>query len=157
MPETISIRPLTDADRLTIGNWRYDGELAIYSPGAGAMDLREPDHVALTSHARPLLGYGTLGAEARVRGGMYEGGDSPLDVGLGLAPALVGAGHGVPALEALLRWVTRERGATCFRATVAAVNPRATAIVHRAGFVPTHEFVRAADGRRFIQYERTQT
>jgi len=149
---SIVVRPLTDADRRAISTWHYPGELAIYDPGAGAFDLHPPDHVALASENGELLGYGTLGQEAQVPGGLYDG-DAVVDVGLGLHPDRIGSGHGRTALSSLLAHAAEHLDARRFRATVASSNARATAFVLGAGFVPTHHFVRA-DGRAFTQYER---
>ena len=108
--EGVVIRSLTDADRTAISKWRYPGDLAIYDPGRSAFDLTEPDHVALASINGALLGYGTLGTDARVPGGRYDPGDETVDVGLGLRPDLVGAGYGTPALLALLTEAARGSG-----------------------------------------------
>lgn len=144
---------MTDADRAEIAGWRYGGELSIYDPGAGAAELRAPDHVALASMQDELLGYGTLGAEAQVPGGLYPEDPGVLDLGLGMRPELVGCGLGSAALAAVMdhgasRLVKR------FRVTVASANLRATALVRHAGFRLTHRFERARDGRAFVQYER---
>lgn len=151
-PPSIVVRPLTDAERRAITTWRYPGELAIYDPGAGALDLQPPDHVALASDDGDLLGYGTLGDEARVPGGLYEG-EAVVDVGLGLHPDQIGAGRGRAALSALLAYAAERLEVQRFRATVASSNARATAFVLSAGFVSTHRFERT-DGRAFTQYER---
>ena len=156
--EDIIIRPLTDTDRAAIAAWRYPGDLAIYSPGRDAFDLVEPDHVALVSTGDStdgaLLGYGTLGDEAQVPGGRYDGADLVVDLGLGLHPDRVGAGYGGRALLALIAHARERFGATGLRATVAAPNHRATRLVEGLGFRPTHRFRRARDGREFVQYER---
>ncbi|MCH9687910.1 MAG: GNAT family N-acetyltransferase [Deltaproteobacteria bacterium] len=160
MGTSIAVRSLTDADRGAIATWHYGGDLAIYDPGPGAMALREPDHIALVNTDGVLLGYGTTGVEARVPGGRYDGDGSDgsdggcVDLGLGLRPDLVGAGHGAPALLALMAWASRELRANRFRATIAAVNPRANGLMRSLGFAQTHRFVRPRDGRQFVQYER---
>jgi len=148
----IVVRPLTDADRRQISTWHYPGELAIYDPGAGAFDLHPPDHVALAGEDGELLGYGTLGREAQVPGGLYEG-DAVVDVGLGLHPDHIGAGRGRAALRSLLAHAARRQDVRGFRATVASSNARATALVLGAGFEASYRFDRA-DGRAFTQYER---
>ncbi len=146
------VRPLTDADRHAIATWRYDGDLSIYDPGAGAAQLRAPDHVALATEDGALLGYGTLGVEAQVPGGRY---DAPaIDLGLGVRPDLVGAGRGAAFLRVLLDYAAAREPALTPRVTVAAANARATALVTGQGFVPTHRFTRGRDGRQFVQYER---
>lgn len=143
---------LTDADREAIASWRYGGDLALYSPGEGAHQLRAPEHVALRTTTDPLIGYGTAGVEARVPGGLYEG-RQVVDVGLGLRPDLVGAGLGAEALRAVIAWVRSTREASHVRATVAAENHRATALVVRAGFSASHQFTRPRDARAFVQYD----
>lgn len=151
--DAVSIRELDDADRHAIARWRYEGALAIYEPRDDAHLLRAPDHVGLVVNDGALLGYGTLGPEARVPGGLYDDAQH-LDLGLGLDPALVGRGYGHACMLALMAHARRERGTRCFRATVALVNPRATALVLAAGFVETHRFERDRDGRVFAQYAR---
>lgn len=155
----VTIRPLTDDDRRVIAQWRYPAELSIYDPGSGALALREPDHVALAHADVLLLGYGTLGIEAQVPGGNYDerSGAPVTDLGIGLAPDLLGRRYGAAALGALLVEATRRTPGTRARATVATSNARASALVVRAGFEATHTFVRAFDGRAFTQFERDAT
>ena len=153
-PEAVVVRSLTDADRAAISAWVYLGDLAIYSPGLGAFDLVEPEHVALASTDGALLGYGTFGPEAQVPGGEYCSANQAVDLGLGLRPDLVGSGYGARALRALIRHGDARFSATAFRATVAAQNQRATRLVQRLGFQEAHRFRRASDNREFVQYER---
>src|SRR5690606_19465894 len=134
--------------------WAYAGELAIYDPGPGAFELRAPDHVAVVSLDGVLLGYGSFGREAQVAGGAYERASAVLDLGLGLRPDLVGCGYGAPALWALLAEARSRGSAERARATVAAVNARARALVVGLGFRETHHFRRSSDGRAFVQFER---
>lgn len=147
-------RPLVDADREAIATWRYTDALAIYDPGQAASELREPDHFALVREDGELIGYGTLGEEARVPGGQYGSGASIVDVGLGLRPDLVGSGLGASALDAVIEHARRVRLAGRVRATVAEANGRASALVTNAGFRPTFRFQRQSDGRHFAQFER---
>ena len=153
-PQQIIIRPLTNADRESISGWRYEGDLAIYDPGEGALQLRGPDHVALADSDGYLIGYGTLGVQAQVPGGTYEGGGAVVDLGLGLRPDLVGCGHGPTAVRALMDDTQRRLSPERFRVTVAAPNKRATALVVGLGFHQSYAFTRASDGREFAQYER---
>lgn len=150
----IVTRKLTDADRESISCWHYGGDLGVYDPRSGAVELRDPDHVALALHDGVLLGYGTLGLEAQVPGGTYAGGQDVLDLGIGLRPDLVGQGHGSDVLRALMKEAQRRFTASRYRVTVASANPRATALVMRLGFTPSHRFQRKRDGREFVQYER---
>ena len=154
MVEQLRVRDLTDADRAAIAAWRYPGALSIYDPGEGAAALRSPDHVAFIDEHDDLLGYGTLGAEARVPGGCYEANEATVDVGLGLRPDRVGHRLGGLALEALAAYVGRDGSVRQLRATVAASNARATAFVRAEGFDERSRFVRQADGRAFVIYVR---
>jgi RimJ/RimL family protein N-acetyltransferase len=151
---TVVVRPLTDEDREAIAEWHYPGELAIYDPGRSALDFRDPECVALGSLDGALLGFGTLGSEARVPGADYIDDPSVLDIGLGLRPDLVGRGFGAHALSAVIADVRARLPISWVRATVACANPRGTALVQRLGFRATHRFTRPSDGREFIQYER---
>lgn len=151
---TVVIRPLTEEDRAEIARWHYGGELSIYDPGVGATELRAPDHVAFAAPDEGLIGYGTLGAEARVRGGDYRDTTKIVDLGIGLRPVLVGKGRGAEALRVLIAYAEQQHASGRCRATVASANGRATALVVRLGFRPTHRFERPGDGRAFVQYER---
>ena len=104
-----------------------------------------------------MLGYGTMGSEARVPGGAYRGSDEILDLGLGLHPDLVGHGQGAQALLALIEHGLRTRVPCRVRVTIAIANKRATRLVMRLGFRETHRFHRPTDRRRFVQYERDAT
>jgi [ribosomal protein S18]-alanine N-acetyltransferase len=101
-----------------------------------------------------LVGYGTFGSAARVPGGGYREDPGVVDLGMGLRPDLVGKGHGADALNALIVEAARRFSPTRYRVTVASANRRATALVKRLGFQPTHRFERPSDGREFVQYER---
>lgn len=153
----LTIRALTDADRQAIAAWYYADDLSLYDPGPGALELRAPDHVALLSEDGTLLGFGTMGADARVAGGRYDSAETVLDLGVGLCPAHVGQGHGAAALVALIARALDQDSATRLRVTIAAFNGRATALAHKLGFQPSHRFTRTSDGRAFVQYERPVT
>jgi RimJ/RimL family protein N-acetyltransferase len=114
---------------------------------------KRPDEVG-DRDTGALLGYGTLGSEARVPGGAYTDDPGVLDIGLGLRPDLVGRGLGAHALSAVIANVRARLPIRQVRATIASVNLRATALVQRLGFTATHRFRRPSDGREFVQYER---
>lgn len=153
-PSVIVARPLCDADREAIATWRYPGALAIYDPGPDAFALREPEHFAVGRADGELIGYATLGEQARVPGGAYELTPSVVDIGMGLRPDLVGEGLGATALLVVIEEAWRRLSPSRIRATVAAANGRATALVTHLGFQQSHRFHRSSDGREFLQYER---
>ena len=147
-------RPLSDEDRQAIAGWHYAGALTIYDPGQDAFALREPEHFALVDGEGALMGYATLGEQARVPGGTYESNPGVLDLGMGLRPDWVGRGLGARALGVVIAEASRRMSPSRIRATVAAVNGRATALVTHLGFQASHRFQRERDGREFVQYER---
>lgn len=150
-PDSLVIRSLCDDDRRQIAGWRYGGDLAIYDPGPGAAQLRAPDHVALADREGVLVAYGTFGPEAQVPGGRYD--TTAVDVGVGLRPDLVGRGWGEAAVRTLIAQARARQAGEVVRATVAAVNGRATALMRTLGFRPAHHFERGSDRRRFVQFE----
>ncbi|MGH1341639.1 MAG: GNAT family N-acetyltransferase [Nannocystales bacterium] len=154
MSALLAVRELTDADRELIATWRYSGELGIYDPGAGALELKPPHHVAIVTGDGMLLGFGTMGPDAQVAGGRYGSAESVLDLGVGLCPARVGQGYGPAAIEALIAYARTQSAATRLRVTIAAVNKRASALAYKLGFRPSHRFTRTSDARAFVQHER---
>ncbi len=153
-PQSIVARALSDADREAISGWHYPEALAIYDPGPGAHELREPEHFALAWPDGELIGYATLGEQAQVPGGSYAADSGTTDLGMGLRPDLVGRGLGATALLAVIDEAVRRTPTARLRVTVAESNARATALVTHAGFQASHHFTRGRDGRGFIQYER---
>lgn len=153
-PPAIVARPLSDADREAIAAWHYPDALAIYDPGPDAFALREPEHFALGRSDGELIGHATLGEQARGPGGVYESTPSIVDIGMGLRPDLVGEGLGATALVVVIEEALRRLSPSRVRATVAAPNGRATALVTHLDFDESHRFHRRSDGREFVLYER---
>jgi RimJ/RimL family protein N-acetyltransferase len=129
------IRDLTRADLVDIAGWRYDDRWAVYDsdgpldPELGYWAVVEGD-----GEAERLVGFGCLGADARVAG--LPEADGVLDVGVGMRPDLVGQGLG-PEFATTVLDFARARGATRLRAVVQDWNTRSLRLVERLGFVRT--------------------
>ena len=133
------VRDLTPADLDDIAGWRYDDGWAVYDsdgpldPGLGYRAV-----VECLRESERLVGFGCLGADARVPGLPEAAG--VLDVGVGMRPDLVGQGLG-PAFATAVLDFAHDRGATRLRAVVQDWNTRSLRLVERLGFVPvgTHD------------------
>lgn len=151
--------PMTEPDARAVVAWRYEGPYVLYNTDPAQFDetrraLLEPRnrYYAVRTAEDGLVGTFCFGPDAQVPGGDYDDADA-LDIGLGLRPDLTGRGLGGAFLLAGLAFA-RERlvpTPTRFRLTVAAFNRRAIRVYERAGFRPTHRFVRPSDGREFLQ------
>ncbi len=82
-----------------------------------------------------LVGYYCTGEDARVPGLAAD--DGVVDLGLGMAPDLVGRGHGESFATAVLDDVRRTQSATALRAVIQTWNSRSLALARRIGFVAT--------------------
>jgi RimJ/RimL family protein N-acetyltransferase len=139
---SVYFRPLTESDAYTALTWRYDGPLAIYNlEPLDLLWLLDPDngYYAIISEQGDLCGMFCLGQEARVWGGMYDTGDA-LDLGMLLAPVLVGKGQGASICRQLLHFASREYAPQRFRVTIAQFNQRAVRLFSSLGFQLEHTF-----------------
>jgi ribosomal-protein-alanine N-acetyltransferase len=154
----IVIRKIDRADLPRLGAWRYPEPYAMYTVSAdGFAGFLDPDlryHLALDGEG-VIVGYCCFGRDARVPGGRYPG-DLPavVDIGLGLEPALTGAGLGAVFLSAILSFAADTFAVVRFRATVAQFNQRSIRTFTKRGFEVTHRFERPPDGLPFVQVER---
>lgn len=130
-------REFTAADAEQVARWRYGGAWAVYDRPAPAPLLRGQDgYVAVTGPAdgEGPAGFLCTGGEARVPGQAAEPG--VLDLGVGMAPALVGRGHGRAFGAAVLAHVraTAPPGTTRLRAVVQQWNVRSVRLARALGF-----------------------
>jgi [ribosomal protein S18]-alanine N-acetyltransferase len=138
-PDRLAVRPLSPTDVREIATWRYAGPWRIYDsdgplPAAGYLAVAgEPDG--------PLVGFCCAGVEARVPGLAEEPG--VLDIGVGMAPDLVGQGHGLAFGNAVLDHFA----APCLRAVVQAWNERSRRLTRALGFVEDHTHTCVQDGQ----------
>jgi HTH-type transcriptional repressor of NAD biosynthesis genes len=128
------IRRFGPGDLAVTRGWRYPPPYDFYNdsgdePGDAA--TVPDDHFALVEGGE-LIGFFSVGEDARVPGGTYP--DGPVDIGMGMRPDLTGRGQGGRYLTAAVEFARRELGAGELRATVADVNERALRLCDRAGF-----------------------
>jgi [ribosomal protein S18]-alanine N-acetyltransferase len=126
----MDVRPLASGDAVVIAGWRYPGRYATY-------DIDDPpalarDHWAVID-AEDLIGYCCFGAPARVPGAAAAAGT--LDVGYGLAPALMGQGLGERFATAILDFAREHYDSERFRLYVLDWNARSRRLARRLGFV----------------------
>jgi ribosomal-protein-alanine N-acetyltransferase len=148
-----SIRAMTSRDADVIASWRYPPPYSFYDADRDPADLAElldpaqwgRDYFAADDADGRLAGFFTLELAA---------GDA--EVGLGLRPALTGAGSGQAFMDAGLRFAEDSLGATSFVLAVAAFNRRAIAVYVRAGFQQVERYEHATNGgvHQFIGMRR---
>ena len=136
-------RPIDEMTAHAITTWHYAPPYDFYNPlgdsGEQARFLcdRVNDYYALYTEPDAkeiLVGFCCFGAEARVPGGNYE--EEALDIGVGMHPALTGAGRGHDFVGAIIEYGVNRYAPETLRATVAAFNARSQATFLRHGFVP---------------------
>jgi RimJ/RimL family protein N-acetyltransferase len=139
----LTIRPATEADIREFAVWRYEPPFDVYS-------ISEPVDQAVGYFLRPtvgchviedgeeLVGFMTVGSDARVSGGDYS--QSGLDLGLGIKPSLTGRGRGAAFVEAVVAFARRTFDLRPLRVTIATGNQRAIRVWSGRGFVETQRF-----------------
>jgi RimJ/RimL family protein N-acetyltransferase len=138
-----SIRPIDELAGHAIVTWHYAPPYDFYNPlgdtAEQARFLCDPvnDYHAIYTkddQEEVLVGYCCFGAEARVPGGDY--GEEALDIGVGMHPALTGAGRGHDFVGAIIEYGIDRYVPETLRATVAAFNARSQATFLGHGFAP---------------------
>jgi len=143
-------RPFTAAAARTMLSWRYPPPLDLYnfnptpeSLNADVAYLLDPAfhyHAAVdpADPAGRMMGFCSFGEDAQVPGGDYS--HPALDIGLSLAPSLIGQGLGDGLLAAILDLSRDLFHPARFRATVVDFNPRSRRLFEKAGFRQTQTF-----------------
>lgn len=110
--------------------WRYSGRYATYDAEG---PLRpELGFFAVEDETGDLVGFGCVGAEARVPGVEEE--TATIDVGYGLRPDLVGQGHGRDFVGAVLAHVIEGNPAARLRMSILEWNGRSRRVAEAHGF-----------------------
>jgi [ribosomal protein S18]-alanine N-acetyltransferase len=137
--------------------WRYPEPYATYNAeGPLGSDL---GFFAVEDEAGELVGFGCVGAEARVPGVEEVAGTA--DVGYGMRPELVGQGLGREFVGAVLAHVAQEHPGERLRMSILRWNTRSRRVAEAHGFsvvgeagefdVLVREAVRRADGEEYRQ------
>ncbi len=147
------ITPMTEAFARDISAWRYGGEYAVYDFEESAETLAEltgGDYVACVDADGRLIGYFCFGASARIptaERNVYA--EACVDIGLGLRPALCGAGRGRDFLRCGMAYAARTHPGARLRLTVARFNRRARTLYERSGFAARETVTHRATGAAF--------
>jgi [ribosomal protein S18]-alanine N-acetyltransferase len=110
--------------------WRYQGQYATYD--AQGPLRRELGFFAVEGEDGNLVGYGCVGAEARVPGVEEEAGT--VDVGYGMRPDLVGQGLGREFVGAVLAHVVEGNPGARLRMSILDWNRRSRRVAEAHGF-----------------------
>jgi [ribosomal protein S18]-alanine N-acetyltransferase len=126
----VRARELTVAEAERPLGWRYPGEYATYdAEGPLGRDL---GFFAVEDEDGGLVGYGCVGAEARVPGLEEEIGT--VDVGYGMRPDLVGHGLGREFVGAILAHVSEGQPSARLRMSILRWNERSRRVAEAHGF-----------------------
>ncbi|MBF0394157.1 MAG: GNAT family N-acetyltransferase [Alphaproteobacteria bacterium] len=139
---TIHIRPIAPAEAVAACRWRYPPPFDYYDlHDDDVAVLLEPEwryHVATDQTGR-LLGIACFGEDAQVVGGSYD--QPALDIGMGLAPALIGRGLGEAFVRAVVAHGVERYAPPLLRLSVATFNTRARGVFLECGFTRTGSFL----------------
>jgi ribosomal-protein-alanine N-acetyltransferase len=146
-PSTLTVSTLTPDHAQRIAEWRYDGPWAIYDSRPADPPMSGADgYLAVTGPGgTPLVGFCCTGAAARVAGLTNQ--SAFVDIGVGMDPAHVGAGHGVEFAAAVVAHVRAETPGVKIRAVVQSWNTRSLTVTKRLGFVDAGRHIAVQDGR----------
>ena len=123
-------RDLTDEEAERPLGWRYPGPYATYD--AEGPLRRELGFFAVEDEDGDLVGFGCVGAEARVPGVEEEAGT--IDVGYGMRPDLTGQGRGREFVGAVLAHVVESHPAARLRMSILEWNGRSRSVAEAHGF-----------------------
>jgi len=143
----VNVEPLDARTAAVIGTWRYPGRFSTYN-------CTEPPSRELAVVVRDddgeLLGYGVLGADARVDG--LDEAEDTVDVGWGMAPHRMNQGLGRAFAGALTQHADNyaiEQGRALLRAVILDWNEASLRVAGAVGFEPSGELT-SLDGRFIV-------
>lgn len=154
----LTTAPMRPQEAEIIASWRYDSPYDIYSLTQDHVAvLLDPSnrYYCMRDRANQIVGYCCFGAEARVAGGDFEVVEPEvLDIGVGMAPTLIGRGLGKDFVGAVLEYALDAFGPQRLRVSIADFNTRSRRTFEALGFKESGHFARESDGMQFIQLER---
>lgn len=153
---SLVVRQLTLADAQEIVAWHYPSPYELYNTPpdeqqAMIVYLLAPENrcFAIKGTDSTLIGFVSLGQDARVPGGDYSA--NALDLGIGIRPDLTGRGEGRRFLAVVVEFAQAQNPPPeHLRVTVAAFNERAQRLVRGAGFVEVQRFTHPGHGAEFV-------
>ncbi|MGD9531216.1 MAG: GNAT family N-acetyltransferase [Dehalococcoidia bacterium] len=150
-PARLVVRPVRETEARVIARWRYSGPWRVYDLGPNATTVNAANgYEAVADHSSDeLVGFCCSGEEARVPG--LRGEPDLVDVGLGMAPEWVGAGHGAEFGRVVVGHYRAMHPGVALRAAVQSWNKRSLRVTVRLGFVDRghHE---CAQGGQDVRY-----
>jgi [ribosomal protein S18]-alanine N-acetyltransferase len=126
------LRPLTPEDVAAASAWRYEGPWSVYDGSDVDPISSAKGYQAIVDGDGTFIGFVCSGADARVRG--LDAASDLLDVGVGLAPPVVGQGRGAAILGPVLDSIAAQSEASSLRAVVQSWNERSLRLCARLGF-----------------------
>jgi ribosomal-protein-alanine N-acetyltransferase len=141
-PDGLAVRSWTRADAESVSHWRHSGRWSVYDQhDIDGMTAAVGYRAIVAADDRRLIGFYCVGDEALVPG--IDADDGVIDIGVGMAPDLVGSGHGNAFLQAVLGDLGDRLQTKPVRAVIQSWNVRSLALARRLGFVEigTHRCV----------------
>ncbi|OZM57516.1 hypothetical protein CIB95_08165 [Lottiidibacillus patelloidae] len=139
---------MTSENAKEICSWKYEKPYDLYNMNTDVFEeLMNNNYYEVINNECQLIGYFCLGKDAQVPGWGYNNG--PIDIGLGLNPALTGRGLGAAFLLAGLKFAKLKLNKVNFRLTVATFNERAIKVYEKVGFIKRGEFLHSNTNQPF--------
>lgn len=136
---------MTAEDAERVASWRYDGGWSVYDLPSAQPLIDDLANYFVVVAGQRLVGFCCIGSAARVPGLREDA--ALLDVGIGMDPELVGAGHGADFGQMVLRYLVERYPDRPLRAVVQSWNERSLRLTQRLGFEDAGELVTIQGGR----------
>jgi [ribosomal protein S18]-alanine N-acetyltransferase len=153
----LRVRQMTVDEAKRVAAWRYSGAWSIYdlSSAQSLIDYLSRYHTIVAGET--LIGFCCTGEAARVPGLSEE--PAILDVGMGMAPGLVGRGHGTAFGQTVVSYLAEHYPDKALRAVIQSWNGRSLRVAQRLGFQDAGELTTVKGGqsvayRIVIRYHR---
>lgn len=130
-PRALVVRDWSAADSEAVSRWRYADRWSVYDQRADDPPTSGRRAVVSAADGR-LIGFYCLGDDARVPGLVAD--ESVVDLGVGMAPEIVGRGHGEEFALIVLDDVRRRFPGASVRAVIQTWNTRSLTLARRLGF-----------------------
>lgn len=136
---------MTTEEAEQVASWRYSGDWSVYDlPSAEPLVDELSSYYAVVAD-ETLIGFCCIGEAARVAGLSED--PAILDVGLGMAPELIGLGYGTAFARTVLDYVEGRHPDCLLRAVVQSWNNRSLRVTERLGFEDVGERTTVQGGR----------
>ena len=141
----LRVRPMTVHDAQRVAAWRYSGDWSVYDLRSAQPLIDDLAGYRAVVAGETLIGFCCIGEAARVPDMTEE--PATIDVGMGMDPALVGAGYGAAFGETVLSYLSQSYPGRALRAVVQSWNVRSLRLTRRLGFEDAGELIAVQGGR----------